>query len=179
MKISYSCMKNIKTVINLHNSKILSQDSKTDDLECNCSKKHLCPMVNENNSCRAKDVIYQATVYSAGGKRFYIGLTAMEIKKRIAKHKTDFRNRKYEKNTELSKHIWNLKDNNEPYDITWKIISRTKSLRNGDKVCQLCIREATLILQAGDQHLNRRKEIASTCRHRKKYLLINTKDDGT
>ena len=103
----------------------------------------------------------------------------MELKKRISKHQTDFRNRIYEKSTELSKYIWNLKDNNELYDITWKIIDRARSLRNGDKVCQLCIREATLILQAGDQHLNRRNEIASTCRHRKKHLLKNIKDDVT
>ena len=179
MKFSYSCMKNIKTVINSHNSKILNQDSKTDDPECNCGDKHLCPMVNDNNSCRAKDVIYQATVDSASGKRFYIGLTSMEIKKRISKHKTDFRNRKYEKSTELSKYIWKLKDSNETYDLNWKIIDKARSLRNGNKVCQLCIREATLILQAGDQHLNRRNEIASTCRHRRKHLLKNIKYDVT
>ena len=169
-------MNNIKAIINSHNAKILKQDEKTEP-ECNCSNKQLCPMKGQKDSCRAKDVVYQATVDSASGKRFYIGLASTEIKKRISKHRTDFKNRKYEKSTELSKYIWKLKDRNEKYDISWKIINRSRSLRNSDKVCRLCIKEASLIIQADQQHLNKRREITSTCRHRKRHLLMNFPDN--
>ena len=175
MRLSYSCMSNIKTLIGSHNNKILNQDNKTEP-ECNCKDKQLCPMINQKDSCRTKDVIYRATVESDSGTKYYIGLTSTEIKKRISKHQTDFRNKKYEKSTELSKHIWKLKDRQEQFKLKWEVISRARSLRNGDKVCRLCVREASLILQADKRYLNKRKEIASTCRHRRKYLLKNIED---
>ena len=109
----------------------------------------------------------------ANGKKFYIRILSTEFKKRVSKHKTDFKIRKYENSTELSKYIWQLKDKNEKFSLSWKIINRSRSLRNGDKACRLCIKEAALILQAGKDHLNKRKEITSTCRHRKKHLLAN------
>ena len=172
MKVSYSCMRNVKSLINSHNAKIL-RDNTQSDPPCNCSDKHLCPLKGQKDSCRAKDVIYQATVETASENKFYIGLTSTEFKKRVAKHKTDFKIRKYENSTELSKYIWQLKDKNEKFSLSWKIINRSRSLRNGDKACRLCIKEAALILQAGKDHLNKRKEITSTCRHRKKHLLAS------
>ena len=41
--------------------------------------------------------------------------------------------------TELSKYIWNLKNNNISYSIKWKILKRAKSYNNASKRCNLCI----------------------------------------
>ena len=48
--------------------------------------------------------------------------------------------------TELSKHIWNLKDNNLSYAIKWKILCRAPHYSNVTKRCNLCIAETFHIL---------------------------------
>ena len=59
-------------------------------------------------------VVYNANVITESdttGKN-YIGLTEGTFKQRYTQHKLSFRNRNYSNSTELSKHIWTLKDNN-------------------------------------------------------------------
>ena len=75
--------------------------------------------------------------------------------------------------TELSKYIWNLKNNNISYSIKWKILKRAKSYNNASKRCNLCIWEKYFIICKPDiATLNRRNEFVSTCRHANKFLLI-------
>ena len=56
----------------------------------------ICPTAGSSESCRTPNVIYQAEVKTEKDRKTYIGLTSMEFKKRVAKHKTDFKH----KNTE-------------------------------------------------------------------------------
>ena len=45
VKISYSCMINIKNIIKCHNSKILQTNKDKNRLKkCNCRKKHECQL---------------------------------------------------------------------------------------------------------------------------------------
>ena len=123
MKISYSCMSNVKQNIDGHNKSILipkpvkmSQAS-----NCNCRKPIECPLPK---NCLAKSVIYQATV-NTSEKRLpetYVGLTENKFKTRYANHKASFSNIQKQNCTELSKHIWNLKQKNIEYSIKWKIL---------------------------------------------------------
>ena len=115
MKVSYSCTDNLQTIIKKHNRKIL-ETSKTPSTEnnCNCRKKYDCPL---KNNCLTSSVVYNANVTTENdttGKN-YIGLTEGNFKQRYMQHKLSFRNRNYSNSTELSKHIWTLKDNNISY----------------------------------------------------------------
>ena len=78
VKVSYSCMPNIKQTIDRYNKSKLSKSSSTDnETACNCQKKTECPL---SNKCKVKSVLYQATL-STTNKTFdkpaqtYIGLT--------------------------------------------------------------------------------------------------------
>ena len=46
-------------------------------------------------------------------KKRYIGLTETTFKTRYGNHVKSFKHRKYSKETELSKYIWELKDDNK------------------------------------------------------------------
>ena len=58
LKISYSCMPNIKSIIMKHNKTVL-QEKKQQIKTCNCIKKESCPL---NNQCLATNIVYEATV---------------------------------------------------------------------------------------------------------------------
>ena len=61
VKVSYSCMSNIRSIITSHNTRIIrrsqSQNINTDN--CNCRNKHACPL---QNKCMSKNIVYKATV---------------------------------------------------------------------------------------------------------------------
>ena len=44
-----------------------------------------------------------------------------------------FRNRIHENNTELSKYIWGLKDENKDFDIRWSILKKPSEYRIASK----------------------------------------------
>jgi hypothetical protein len=125
-----------------------------------------------SKNCLAKSVIYQATV-KASDKRptqTHVGQTENEFKTRYTNHKASFNNYAKRNSTELSKYIWNLKNNNISYSIRWKILKRAKSYSNASKRCNLCIREKYFIICKPDiATLNRRNELVSTCGHANKY----------
>ncbi|CAB4040461.1 Hypothetical predicted protein, partial [Paramuricea clavata] len=60
VKISYSCMPNIKQTIDGHNKTKLSKTATTsEESTCNCRKKEECPM---SKKCLVESIVYQATV---------------------------------------------------------------------------------------------------------------------
>ena len=62
LKISSSCTRNIKTIINSHNAKILFPKKRTEQRTCNCLSKINCPL--EKNSVTA-NIVYKAKVTSS------------------------------------------------------------------------------------------------------------------
>ena len=124
--------------------------------------------------CRAREIVYQATVETTNDSQTYVGLTQTELKKRLAKHKKDMKSRKYENSTELSKYIWSLKEQNKQYNVTWTILGRVKAYSSATKRCNLFLLEKFYILRRrGASTLNKRTELVSACRHAKKFLLQN------
>ena len=73
LKLSYSCMPNMKSVISSHNKYVLSNfNSPTQQPDtCNCRKKPDCPL---EGKCLQSNVIYQATVTTATTTETYVGL---------------------------------------------------------------------------------------------------------
>ena len=59
LKLSYSCMPNIKTKINAHNREILRNTPSKNTKHCNCQQKENCPM---NGACLKKSLVYYATI---------------------------------------------------------------------------------------------------------------------
>ena len=122
--------------------------------------------------CLIQNVVYQAAVESPMGRETYIGLTANQFKTRFRNHTASFRNENKRNATELSKHIWFLKDAKTDFTVTWKIMARARPYSNVTKRCNLCITEKFFIIcKPGAATLNKRNELASACRHTAKYLI--------
>ena len=184
IKLSYSCLPNIETIIKNHNKKITNDNKNSEDETCNCRDKEKCPL--KGGLCRAKNVIYQATIKTSNESKSYIGLSANPLKRRVAVHRTTINSKpedrnylQYKQATELSKYIHKLKSENKKYEITWNIIERECQPRPRIETCRLCLKEALLILQADKNCINKRSEVMSSCRHRNRFLLYNWKETKT
>ena len=154
------------------NKSSLVNNSQSQEKSCNCRDKHSCPL---GGDCLIQNVVYQATVVSPMGKETYIGLTANQFKTRFRNHTASFRNESKRNATELSKHIWSLKDAKTEFTVTWKIMARARPYSNVTKRCNLCITEKFFIIcKPGAGTLNKRNELASACRHAAKYLIKHT-----
>ena len=167
----YSCMPNIKNVIDARNKTIIDRQHEPLPTPCNCRNKELCPL---NGQCREEGIIYQAAVRSqdTGDTHTYTGICATEFKTRYNNHNSSFSHPHKRNTTELSKHIWALKDQNIAFDIKWKILKRAKPYNNATKRCNLCLHEKFyLMFKPSDASLNKRSELMSTCRHASKFLL--------
>ena len=173
VKLSYSCMENMGTIIKRHNSRILKPLSDTTTKGCNCRNKDSCPL---NGDCQKENIIYKATVTSEQITKYYYGLSEPPFKFRYNNHTASFRNKPKDKGTVLSKYIWQLKEGEKPYDITWSIAATAAPYRCGTRHCDLCITEKLVIAQADPATLlNKRTELVSKCRHMNKFKLKSLK----
>ena len=141
---------------------------------CNCRKPIEYPLQGQ---CLKESVIYQATVTEGECKETYIGLTKNAVKERYNGHKTTFKHANKRNSTEISKHIWSLKDQkHNNYKIEWNIICEAKAYNNCTKKCQLCILEKFHIICRPELGtLNKPNELASGCRHKSAFLYKNLK----
>ena len=175
LKISYSCMPNMATIISSHNKNILGnkQEPKTTIHPCNCRNSANCPL---NGECREKAVIYKASITSDGSSKYYIGCTKTEFKTRYYNHTHSFRYREKRNATELSKAFWNAKDSGHEPSIKWSIADRATAYQPGSRSCNLCLTEKLTILLADKRTaLNERSELTGKCRHKNKYKLKNVR----
>ena len=113
-------MPNIKSIISSHNEAVLSNfyqsQTQTNDKECSFKKKDQCPL---DGKCLTQNVVYQATVTTQTSSDSYMGL-ATNFKERYRNHTASFQHESKRNETELSKHIWTLNDNNKPFTIKWR-----------------------------------------------------------
>ena len=75
-----------------------------------------------------------------------MGLTENSFKTRFANHKSSFRDPNKRLSTELSKHIWHLKDSKLEFKITWKILKQTVPFNPALNCCNLCLWEKYFII---------------------------------
>ncbi len=108
---------------------------------------------------------------SHGNKRRERGdacrVTATTFKSRLASHKASFEAEQKRNSTELSKHIWNLKDKNLNYAIKWRILSRASHYSIYNKEMQPMHNRKILYYK--------RNELINKCRHKEKFLLRHLK----
>ena len=165
IKLSYSCLGNIKTEIAASNKALMGSEDK-DLRQCNCRKPENCPL---EGKCLKKNIIYKAeiTSNSAGTEsKFYIGSAGNDFKQRYTNHKSSLKYISKRKTTELSKFYWELKDKGVTPNIKWSIMREVRSnysLKNG---CTLCNTEKYLIASAEKRRLlNKRSELKRVCPH--------------
>ena len=61
VKVSYSCMNNVKSIISKHNTRITGRSKPQCEVidPCTCRDKKTCPL---QEKCMTKDIVYKATI---------------------------------------------------------------------------------------------------------------------
>ena len=103
LKLSYSCLKNMSSIIKQHNTKILSNSNNIQNRLCNCRNRNDCPL---NVNCLKKCFVYKAEVTTDQSLKIYFGASQGEFKSRYNNHTLSFRNEHHANDTELSNHLW-------------------------------------------------------------------------
>ena len=164
LKLSYSCLPNIKAILNSHNRKIIDGEPEPEAKTCNCRRANECPL---NGNCLVKNVIYKAevaTTENSSENKIYIGSTSRKFKRRFDEHKSSFNNSN--KSSKLAKHIRKLKKNETKHNIKWKVINKSAQTTPNIKFCVLCNLERIEIDRArGRNLLNTRNELVTQCPH--------------
>ena len=175
VKVSYSCMPDVKAQIISHNARLLNSSVNSEPVrKCNCRNKDTCPLIG---NCLIKEVVYRATITNSEKPTTnYIGMTERPFKDRERQHFNSFKNVKKKLASNLAAHVWKEKDaGGEQSSIKWSIIDRAPSYRNGSRQCRLCLTEKYHIIFQPFHKINKRNEIVSKCRHENKFLLCNFK----
>ncbi|GFR86959.1 inositol hexakisphosphate and diphosphoinositol-pentakisphosphate kinase 2 [Elysia marginata] len=119
VKLSYSCMPNIKQIISSHNKRIINESSNKASTTklCNCRDKSSCPL---QGKCLEQSLDYRATVSETNTNKIdtYIGITENTFKRRFNQHMSSFRLHHKKSATALSEHVWKLKDNERDFKIS-------------------------------------------------------------
>ena len=175
VKVSYSCMTNLKQNIDGRNKFLLHDKKDAQTKSCNCRNPSDCPLAG---NCLKESLIYQATVTTEDNKpdKTFIGLTENTFKTRFTNHKASFNHKTKRLNTELSKHIWQLKESNTRFRITWKILKQASPYNPASSRCNLCLWEKYFIIcRPNLASLSKRNELITSCRHANTFLLKSFK----
>ena len=158
-------MDNVKNIISSHSKKIINSGNEENGKTCNCKNKSDCPL---DNKCLINKIVYKAEIETNNdtnelSTKVYFGISETEFKSRYNNHTMSFRNRTHENDTELSKYIWSLKDENKDFDIKWSILKKSSGYSIISKSCNLCLLEKLVIcnFKEKDRLLNKRLNLVS------------------
>ena len=106
IKVSYSCMGNMKSTINRHMPRFSKLKHQLKERVAIAEKNSRCPL---NTACLTESLVYKATVLAENHEpQTYIGMTEHNFKTRFRSHKMSFENLNYRSSTTLSKYICNF-----------------------------------------------------------------------
>ena len=167
VKISYSCLRDISSIISSHNRNILSP--KQQSFGCNCRVRNEYPL---NGECQTSSGMYQADLvkHSNDKEKFYFTLSDTTFKENYRNHNRDINHEIYENSTELTNYIWQLKCDNTSFSVNWTII--TKVYENPNPLsCRLCLTEKLCVINFinNENMLIKKSELIRKCRHLKKH----------
>ena len=106
MKVSYSCIENISSIISSHNKKLIKNND-SNKKPCNCRNKSTCHL---NGQCQSQDIIYKCTVStSVNTDKVYLGTTEGDFnrRRRYHNHTKSFRNKRYTKDKSFQVYLEN------------------------------------------------------------------------
>ena len=136
-------------IITKHSNKLLLKSFKQPTRMCKSGDKASCPM---DGNCFQKMLVYQAQADSTNLRKYYVGMFEDEFKTRFNNRTMSFRNRGYEKKTELSKYFWNLKDKGEDFTIKWSVAAKAFPYTCGSKHCAYASWKTCLSLKLIQRH---------------------------
>ena len=91
-----------------------------------------CPL---NGEYLTQCLVYKATSTTSRNSFVYYGTSEREFKSRHNNHAKSFRHRECMNETELSKHVWNLKDHVLDNNLSWEINRKAFPYQYGSKRC--------------------------------------------
>ena len=97
--------------------------------------------------------MYQANVVTNSECKEYFGTAEGEFKLRCNNHTMLFRHKKSEKDTELSKYLRKLKEENADYNLQWSIKAYTSLYKCGTRKCDFCLSEKMIIARSDPKKL--------------------------
>ena len=174
IKLSYSCMANMATIIKSHNSHVLGAseaDKNRHQRLCNCpqTRKDQCPLQQQ---CLAQNIIYKATVRTTSEEKEYIGSTGRSFKQRFSEHKHALKHRGSQQSTTLSRFVWKARDAGEEPTITWSLVHSIPTPGGPQRICSTCNLERMAIATADHRRsLNKRSELTGKCVHFKSFYF--------
>ena len=187
VKLSYSTMPNMLKRVSVHNSRVskaalgdvtlVSEDNEPNHCNCN-GRMGPCPL--DGDCQKEKSCIYSCKVTreDTGTAETYTGLAGGTFKSRFYGHNGQINNRARGadgKGTTLSQHIWDLKDNNIPFNTKWSILAKATTFNPTTRKCRLCLKEVYYILfKPETASLNSRSEVFGWCNHKKQWSLEKT-----
>ena len=101
VKLSFSTIRNIRSIVDAHNKKKMSQQEPKNE-PCNCQRSKVCPMDRVPGGCQAHQDEPTMTYY---------GQTKRPFKERWREHRHAIENEQSPHATALSSYIWKLKKN--------------------------------------------------------------------
>ena len=173
VKVRYSCMPNVKSIINKHNKFVLNPPTNnTSERTCNCINKEKCPLQEKWST---NNITYKATLTSNQDTyqpKIYYDITEIKFKQRYANYIKSFRHEKHQSHTEHSNEQWSIKKKTYIPNIIWEILQKHQMYNPNTKRCSFCLNEKLEIARyKGHNLLNKRFEIINKCRHRNKFAL--------
>ena len=108
VKVSYSCVDSMTSIIKRHNNKVLNTAPEESPVKtCNCSKDTQCPI---DSACLMDNLVYEAEIKAPGKQtKKYIEMTEHSFKSRFNNHKQSLKHKCYANSTALSAYAWELK----------------------------------------------------------------------
>ena len=158
VKITYSCMPNMASVIRNHNTNLLKDTTPTDIKECSCHQKQEFPL---EKKCLSGYLVCNASAdrLDTNKTKHYYGICKKNSKERYNIHAASSRNKSKEKNTELSKYIWELEENN--IHLKWCIASEAHPHVCGSRECDLHLMEKLTIIRSWAKQIQSRSWITT------------------
>ena len=171
VKISYSCIPNVKSIINRHNKTVLDPPTSNSERTWNCINKEKCPL---QEKCFTNNIMYKATLSNQDNCQYkiYYGIPETKFKERYTNHIKPFRDEKHQSDTELSNKLWSIKNSNYLPNVVWEILRKHQTYNPNTKRFSLCLNEKLEKARyKGRNLLNKRSEIINKCRNRNKFAL--------
>ena len=141
----------MEKLVKKHSNNLLRK-SDTNKWTCNCRANNTCPL---DGKCLLSNIVYLVEVLIGNNQQGdkYFGIYETEFKTRLGNHKNSVKNRQKEKNTEISKYIWDLIDKNIiNYSIKWPIVKQTSGYNSVANFCNLCLSKKLVICNFRDKN---------------------------
>ena len=112
----------------------------------------------------------RGTYYKHPTTLFDFSIVQTSSRQRCASHLQSFNDKYNEKDTELSKHFWRIKDSNFTTPFIWNIKQECLPSKLQIKKCHLCLNQIIKIASYTQNNLlNKKTKLITKCHHQNEY----------